>query len=106
MASRDVMQAAVFTTRIIETNPASQVSKRLSSSPVRVILVPGPNSPVTGGFAEQLVVPKANAAAQQLRRRNGDSRVPQQVVKAWRDPPGAERMEQHMVGIGRLVRVV
>src|SRR5215469_18178103 len=60
MASSDVMQAAIVAIRIIETDPASQVSKRLSSGPVRVILVPGNNPPVMSGFAEQLVVPEAN----------------------------------------------
>jgi hypothetical protein len=63
MAASDVMQASVFAVRIIETNPASQVGKRLSSVPVRVILVPGNNSSVMSGFAEQLVVPEANGAA-------------------------------------------
>src|SRR5438874_11900447 len=63
MAASDVMQAAVLAVRIIETNPASQVGKRLSSGPVRVILVPGNNSPVMSGLAEQLVVPEANGAA-------------------------------------------
>src|SRR5215472_7449927 len=52
MASSDVMQAAVFAIRIIETNPASQVSKRLSSGPVGVILVPGNDPAMTSGFAE------------------------------------------------------
>src|SRR5215831_16833074 len=99
MASSDVMQAAIFAIRIIETDPASQVSKRLSSGPVRVILVPGNNSPVMSRFAEKLVVPEANGAAQQLRRGNRDSWVPEQVVKAWRDAPRAERMEQNMAGI-------
>ncbi len=63
MAASDVMHAAVFAVRIIETDPASQVGKRLSSGPVRVILVPGNKSPVMSGFAEQLVVPEANGAA-------------------------------------------
>ena len=57
------MHASVFAIRIIETNPASQVGKRLSSGPVRVILVPGNDSPVMSWFAEQLVVPEANGAA-------------------------------------------
>src|SRR5258705_7939450 len=98
MAASDVMHASIFTVRIIETNPACQVGKRLGSGPVRVILVPGHNSPVMSGFAEQLVVPEANGAAQQLRRRHSECRVPEQIVEAWRDAPGAERMEQHMIG--------
>src|SRR5258708_17159712 len=100
MAASDVMHASVITVRIIETNPASQVGNRMGSGPVRVILVPGHNSAVMSGFAEQLVVPEANGAAQQLRRRNSKCRVPEQIVKAWRGAPGAERMEQHLVGIG------
>src|SRR5215469_5418254 len=63
MASSDVMQATVFALRIIETNPASQVRKRLSSGPVRVVLVPRNHSSMTSGFAEQLVVPEADGAA-------------------------------------------
>src|SRR6266480_204754 len=63
VAASDVMHASVFAVRIIETDPASQVGKRLSSGPVRIILVPGHKSPMMSGFAEQLVVPEANGAA-------------------------------------------
>ena len=63
MAAGDVMQAAVLAIRVIEADPAGQVSERLSAGLVGIILVPGNDSPVMSGFAEQLIVPEAHAAA-------------------------------------------
>src|SRR5215469_15248778 len=68
--------------------------------------MPGHDSAVMRRFAEQLVMLEADRAAQQLRCRGGECRMPQQVVKAGGDTPGPERVEQHMVGIGGLVRMV
>src|SRR5215470_19599134 len=67
VASRNVMNTTVLARRIVETNPAREMRHRLGASPVRIVLMPGDYSTVVRGFAEQLIVPKADRAAQQLR---------------------------------------
>ena len=56
-------------------------------------------------FAKQLVVPKPHCAAQQLRSRHHELRMPQNIVKARRDAPRAQRVKQHFGRIGRFIRV-
>src|SRR6266571_5443134 len=56
-------------------------------------------------LTEQLIVPETHCAAEQLRRRHQKRRIPQQVMKARRDSPRAQRMKQNGRRIGRFVRV-
>jgi hypothetical protein len=63
MATGNVLQAPVFARRIVKSNPAGQMRQGLSSRPVRVVLMPRDYSAVVCGFAEELVVPKANWSA-------------------------------------------
>lgn len=65
--------------------------------------MPGDDSAVTRGFAEELVVPEPDGATEKLRGGHEERRVPQDVVKAGRDAPGAKGVEQHG---GRVVRFV
>jgi hypothetical protein len=58
---------------------------------------------MTGRLHEELIVPEAYGALEELARRDGDGRVPEEIVEAGRDPPGAEGMEEHRVGLFRLV---
>ena len=58
------------------------------------------------GLAEELIVPEANGSSEKLRRWDRKCRMPEQVVKTSGNPPCPERMEQHMIGIARFVRVV
>jgi hypothetical protein len=47
-------------------------------------------------LAEQLVVPETDRTIEQLRCRNHEGRVPQQVVEGRRDTPGAEGVKEHL----------
>ena len=51
-------------------------------------------------------MPEADRSAEQLRRRNGEGRVPEQIVEPRRDPPRAQGVEQDRVRIARFVGVV
>src|SRR5689334_5375042 len=106
MASGDVLQTSVLAGGVVESNPTGEVSQRLSARPVRIVLMPGHDATVMRRLAEELIVPEANGSAQKLHGRDREGRMPQDVVKTGRDPPCAEGMEQHMIGITRLVRVV
>ena len=79
---------------------------RLGPRPVRIVLMPGYDAAMLGRFAEQLVVPEPHRAAEQLAGGHRERRMPQQIVKAGRNPPSAQRMEQHGIGIVRFVGVV
>src|ERR1041384_3819014 len=105
MAARDVMDAAVLNRGIIEANPTRQVRHRLHARPVRIILMPRNYAAVSGRFAEQLVVPESQRAAEQLRRGHQERRVPKQVMKRRRNSPRAQRMKKHHRRIGRFVRM-
>src|SRR5258707_481180 len=41
MTPRNVLQAPVLTNRIVQPNPAGEMSQRLSSRPIRIVLMPG-----------------------------------------------------------------
>ena len=87
MAARHVMDAAVLARRVVEARPAREVRERRRPRPVGIVLVPRDHAAVARGLAEQLVVPEAHRAAEELRRRHGEARVPQQVVERGRDAP-------------------
>src|SRR5215510_11540949 len=95
MASRNVMNTTVLARRIVETNPAREMRHGLGTSPVRIILMPGDHSAMVRGFTEELIVPKTNRAAEQLRRGHQNRRVPEQIMKSRRDTPGSQRMKQN-----------
>src|SRR5580704_10682028 len=76
VASRHIIQATVLSSGIIQPNPASQVSQRNRSCPVRIILVPRHYPSVTRRLAKKLIVPKAHRALEQLRRRHKERWVP------------------------------
>jgi hypothetical protein len=66
MTPRDVLHAAVFFRRFVQTDPAGEVIERLRARPIRVILMPRHDPAVPGRLAKELVVPEANAPSQQL----------------------------------------
>ena len=66
--------------------------------------MPRDNPAVVCRLAKELVVPKADRPAQKLARRDGEGRVPEDVVKAGSDAPGAQGVKQHLGWVGRLVR--
>ena len=68
--------------------------------------MPRHDAAVLGRLAEELIVPEAHGAAEQLAGGNQKSRMPEKIVKARRDAPGAERVEQHARRIGGFVGVV
>src|SRR5450755_4332644 len=103
MTPCNVLQAPVLADRIVQANPACEMSQRLSSRPIRIVLMPGHDSAVMSRLAEKLVVPEPNRSAKKLRRRNCERRMPQEIVKTGRDPPCAEGMEQHVIRIAGLV---
>src|ERR1700676_1636212 len=106
MAACNVLQASVLPGRIVEANPASEMSKGLSSRPIGIVLMPGHNSAMMRRFAEELVVPEANCSAKKLRGWGCKCRMPEEIVKPWRYAPCAQRMEQHVIGIAGLIRVI
>jgi len=81
------------------------MSQRLSARPVRIILMPGHDSAMMRRLAEELIVPEPDRPAQKLRCRDRECGMPQEIVKSRRDPPCAQRVEQDVVRISRLVRV-
>jgi hypothetical protein len=56
--------------------------------------MPDYNAAVMRGLIEDLVMPETDWTIKQLRRRNDKRRIPQQVVKARLDAPGAKRVKQ------------
>src|SRR5262245_51045553 len=90
VASRHVVQATVGSRGFIQSDPAGQMGHRLCPGPVRVVLVPGDNATMPGRLAEELVMPEADGSAQELAGRHGEARLPQDVVKPWRNPPGTQ----------------
>ena len=54
-------------------------------------------------LVKDLVVPEAHLTAEQLRSRNSERGIPQQVVEAGRDAPCTQRMKENLFGIGRFV---
>src|SRR2546425_7349634 len=65
--------------------------------------MPGYDAAVSGRFAEKLIVPETTCAAQQLRGRQQERRIPEQVMKARSNAPRAQRMKQRGRWISRLV---
>ena len=61
--------------------------------------MPGHDSAMMSRLAEELVVPEPNRSAKKLRGRDGECRMPQKIVKTWRDPPRAQGVEQHVIRV-------
>src|SRR5277367_5720959 len=103
MTAGNVLQAPVLAVRIVEGNPAGEMSQRLSSRPVGIILMPGHDSAMMSRLAEELVVPEPNRSTKKLCGRDSECRMPEEIVKAGSYPPCAQGMEQHVVRIAGLV---
>lgn len=67
--------------------------------PIRIILVPNHYPAVMRRLVEDLIVPETHRPIEQLRRSNNKRRIPQEIVKARRYAPRAERMEEYAIGI-------
>src|ERR1043166_1896 len=89
MATGHVVNAAVLPGRIIKPDPAGEVRHRRCAGPVRIVLMPCHNSAVARRLSKNLIVPKTNWSAQKLRGRHEEGRIPQQIMKARSDTPGA-----------------
>jgi hypothetical protein len=61
---------------------------------------------VTGGLAKELVVPEPNRSFQELAGCHGKCWIPEEIMKAWGDPPSAESMKENGVRICGFVGVV
>src|SRR5687768_3247422 len=105
MAPRYVMHTTILPRGIVQTYPARKMSHRLRSGPIGIVLMPDHNSAMLRRLIEKLVMPEADRALQKLRRRHTKSGVPQKIVKARRDAPGSQRMEENFLGIGRFIGV-
>src|ERR1700730_4244398 len=103
MTPCNVLQAPVLPVRIVKANPAGEMSQRLSSRPIRIVLVPGHYSAVMRRLAKELVMPEPTLSAQIWSCRNCECRMPQEIVKTGHDPPCAQSMEQYVIRITRLV---
>ena len=106
VAAGHIVQAAVVAGSVVQGDPTGQMGHGPSASPVGVVLVPGDHAAMPGRFAKELIVPEADCPAQQLRRGDGEGRVPEQIVEPRRDPPRAQGVEQDRVRIARFVGVV
>ena len=60
MTTRNVLQTAVFSRRVVKPNPARKMRKRLRARPVGVILMPGDDATVMRRLAKELIVPEAH----------------------------------------------
>ena len=60
VAARYVLQTAVISRRIIQSDPACQVLHWSGSGPVGIVLVPRHDAPVSSRFAEKLIVPETD----------------------------------------------
>jgi hypothetical protein len=106
VAAGDVVEAAVLPGGVVETNPASEVREGRGARPVRIILVPGHDASVLRGLAKELVVPEAHRAIEQLRCGNEKRGIPEQIVEAGQNAPGAEGVEEDAVRVGGFIGVV
>jgi hypothetical protein len=68
--------------------------------------MPRDDASVIGRFAEQLIVPEPDGTAQQLRCRNSERSMPEQIVEPGRNPPRSQSVKQDSVRIGGLVGMV
>src|SRR5882724_1000092 len=106
LTARNIMHAAIVTSRVVQSYPAAKVCHRLRPGPVRVILMPGYATTMKRRLAEELIVPETDRPFKQLRRRHGERRVPQQIVKRRRDPPRAQRVKERSRRVRRFIRVI
>src|SRR4029453_5719817 len=79
---------------------------RLRPGPIGIVLVPDHYSSMMRRFVKNLVMPEPNSAAQQLRGRHSERRMPKNIVQTWENPPRTERMKENLLRIGRLVQGV
>src|SRR5262245_2036247 len=89
MAAGDIMHAAVVARALVEADPAGEMGHRLGASPIGIVLMPSDDAAMPRGFAKELIVPESDRAAEQLARGDGKRRMPEDVVKAGTDSPGA-----------------
>ena len=68
--------------------------------------MPGNDAAVFSRLAEELIVPEANAATQELRCGNQECGIPQHIMKAGLNAPRAESVKQHGRRVGGFVRIV
>src|ERR1700722_8457567 len=106
MTAGNVLQTPVLMGRIVKANPAGEMSQRLCSRPVRIVLMPGHDTAMMSRLAEELVMPEPNRSAKKLRCRDGECRMPEEIVKTGRYPPCAQGMKQHVIGVTGLVGVI
>src|ERR1051325_300504 len=76
MATRNVMNAAVFARGIVQTDPTRQMGHRLSSGPIRVVLMPDNHGSMPGRLVKDLVVPEPHCTLQQLICRHSEGGMP------------------------------
>src|SRR5437868_4258832 len=105
VASGNVIQTTIVARGIVKPYPAGQVSQRLRSRPVRIILMPCDYAAVMRRFGKQLIMPEAHRAAEQLRRRHSEGRIPQQIMKTRRNAPRAEGVKERRRRVCGFVRV-
>ena len=102
----DVVEAAVVAGAVVEGDPAGEVLHGLRAGPVGVVLVPRDDAAVVRGFAEELIVPEADGAVEELRGGDEECGTPEDIVKCGAGAPGAERVKEDGVGVAGLVGVV
>ena len=106
MAAGDVLDAAVLGRGWVEADPTGEVAEGLGASPVGIVLVPRDDAAVMCGLDEELVVPEADGAAEELGGGDEEGRVPEQVVEGGADAPGAEGVKEDAGRVGGLVGMV
>lgn len=67
--------------------------------------MPDDDAAVMRRFVEDLIVPEAHSATEQLRRGNNKRRMPKHVVQTGLDTPRAQCMKQDLLRVRRLVRI-
>ena len=94
VASRNVLQTAVLDRRLVECDETAHMGHGLAVGPIGVILVPCDAAALAGLLVEELVVQQTHAAAKDLRTRNHNAWMPDEIVKHRSEPPGSEGVKQ------------
>lgn len=82
VASGHVVNTSVFFTRVVQADPASQMSDRFRSRPVGIVLMPGDHAAVVSGLYKKLVVPKPHRPTEKLTSGHRNRSIEKQVVKS------------------------
>jgi len=89
VAAGDVLEAAVINGAVVQGDPAGEVLHGLGAGPVGIVLVPGDYAAMMRGLAEELIVPEADSAVEELRCGYEKGGTPEDIVECGAGAPCA-----------------